>query len=75
MPKNGRLYGKVVDENGKGVGFAAVQLFGMQFDTVTKTRNEVLISGQITEDNGDFNLEKLPVVGSFTLKISILSST
>ena len=68
----GHLYGKVVDDNGKGVGYATVQLFGMQFDTVTKTRTEGLISGQITDDNGDFSLEKLPVFGEFTLKISFM---
>ena len=68
----GRFYGKVVDQNGKGIGYAAVQLFGMRFDTVTKKMTERLISGQITEENGDFSLEKLPVFGEFTLKISIL---
>ena len=68
----GHLYGKVVDDNGKGVGYATVQLFGMQFDTVAKTRTEGLISGQITDDNGDFSLEKLPVLGEFTLKISFM---
>ncbi|MEK7255387.1 MAG: outer membrane beta-barrel protein, partial [Bacteroidota bacterium] len=69
---NGRFYGKVVDENGKGVGYATVQLFGNQFDPATKTLKEGLISGQITEDNGDFNLENLPVVGDFKLKISFI---
>ena len=71
MPK-GRFYGKVVDEAGKGVGFASVQLYGMQFDTISKKRKETLITGQITEDNGDFSLEEIPVRGDFTLKISFL---
>ena len=62
----GRMYGKVVDEQGKGMGYVTVQLVGMKFDTVTKTRQEALISGQITEDNGDFNLEGLPIMGKFT---------
>ena len=68
----GRMYGKVVDEQGKGMGYVTVQLVGMKFDTVTKTRQEALISGQITEDNGDFNLEGLPIMGKFTLKLSFL---
>ncbi len=72
MMNSGKFYGKVVDENGKGVAYAAVQLFGMQFDTASKQMVERLIAGQITEDNGDFNLEKLPVRGDFTLKVSIL---
>lgn len=68
----GRFYGKVVDEKGKGVGYASVQLLGMRFDTTTKTMKEALITGQITEDNGDFSLENLPVMGEFTLRISFL---
>lgn len=68
----GRFYGKVVDENGSGVGFATVQLFGMRFDTLTRTRKEGLIAGQITEENGDFSLEKLPVAGEFRLEVSFL---
>ncbi len=71
-PKNGRFYGKVVDENNKGIGYATVQLYGMQFDTLAKKPTEVMLAGQITEDNGDFSLENLPVVGEFTLKISFL---
>ena len=72
MLNSGHLYGKVVDENGKGVAYAAVQLFGMRFDTTERRPVEQLISGQITEENGDFSLEKLPVRGEFTLRISIL---
>lgn len=68
----GRFYGKVVDDKGKGVAYAAVQLYGMQFDTVTRKPQERLIAGQITEDNGDFSLEGIPVKGEFTLKISFL---
>ena len=71
----GHFYGKVVDEKGKGIGYATVQLYGMQFDTLSKSMKEVLISGQITEDNGDFSLEKLPVFGEFTLKISFIGYT
>lgn len=68
----GHFYGKVVDENNKGVGYATVQLYKMEFDTTTKSMKEVLVTGQITEDNGDFSLEKLPVMGEFTLKISFI---
>lgn len=70
--KNGRFYGKVVDEKGKGVGYATVQLSAMQPDPATKEMKEVLLAGQITEDNGDFSLENLPTKGEFTLKISFI---
>ncbi|MCB0845277.1 MAG: TonB-dependent receptor, partial [Bacteroidetes bacterium] len=73
QPMNiGRFYGKVIDEEGKGVGFASVQLWGMKFDTLTKERKDVLLAGQLTAENGDFSLEKLPVFGPMTLKISVL---
>lgn len=68
----GRFYGKVVDESGHGIGYASVQLFGMRFDTASKSMEEMLIAGQITEDNGDFSLENLPIAGEFTLKINFL---
>ena len=68
----GHFYGKVVDEDGKGIGYAAIQLFGKRFNRETKQMEESLISGQITEDNGDFSMKELPIVGNFTLKISIL---
>ncbi len=72
---NGRFYGKVVDENNKGVGYATVQLYKMQFDTVSKATTEVMITGHITAENGDFSLEKLPVMGDFILKISFIGFT
>lgn len=71
----GRLYGKVVDESGKGVGFATVQLFGKKIDPKTMALTDTMWAGQLTEDNGDFNLEKLPVVGEFEVVISFLGYT
>ncbi|MDX2250365.1 MAG: TonB-dependent receptor [Bacteroidia bacterium] len=68
----GRFYGKVVDENGKGIAYANVQLTRMQMDTVAKKMTEKMITGQLTAANGDFNLEKLPIMGDFTLKISYI---
>lgn len=68
----GRIYGKVVDEDGKGIGYATVQLLGKSFDRMTKTTKDTIWAGQLTEGNGDFNIEKLPVVGEYTLVISYL---
>lgn len=69
---NGRFYGKIVDENGKGLGSATVRLFGKQFDKDTKTMKEGLITGQLTKSNGDFDLEKVPIYGEFTLKVNYI---
>ncbi len=69
----GRFYGKIIDANtGKSAEYCSVQLVGMQFDTVTKRRKENILSGQLTGENGEFNLENLPVFGEFTLKISCM---
>lgn len=70
----GRFYGKVVDETtGEPLAYASVQLLGMQFDTVSRKMKQAVLAGQLTQLNGEFSLEKLPVFGEFTLKISYLS--
>ena len=69
----GRFYGKVVDDaTGKGIAYASIQLLAMRFDSVSKTRKPIIIAGQLTEDNGEFSLENLPIRGEFTLKIIYL---
>ena len=60
----GHVFGKIVDEKTKkGIEFASVALF--------KSKNDSLITGQLTESNGDFSLETLPF-GRFKLKITSL---
>jgi len=69
----GRFYGKVIDDGtGKPVAYASVQLLGMRFDTVSRSMQQVVLGGQLTEDNGEFSLENLPIRGEFTLKINYL---
>ncbi|MDO8369100.1 MAG: TonB-dependent receptor [Saprospiraceae bacterium] len=70
----GRFYGKVIDEVTKEpLPYASVQLLGMKYDSVSQKMKETMISGQLTRDNGEFSLEKLPIMGEFTLKITYLS--
>ncbi len=69
----GRFYGKVLDESTKkGLGYASVQLTAMRFDSTSRSMQPQVIAGQLTEQNGDFSLENLPVMGQFTLKISYM---
>lgn len=68
----GRFYGKVVDENKKPLPYASIQLTGMRFDTASKSMKEGLLAGQLTEENGDFSLEGLPIRGQMTLKIAYM---
>lgn len=67
----GHFYGKIIDsKTGKGVDGASLQLMGNKFDTVRKKMAPATLKAQITESNGDFSLENLPLMGNFTLKIS-----
>lgn len=67
----GRVYGKIVDsKTGKPVEFAAVQLSKMKLDSASGTQKETILNGQLTEGNGDFNLEGMPVFGEMTFKVS-----
>ncbi|RYY55182.1 MAG: TonB-dependent receptor [Chitinophagaceae bacterium] len=68
----GRLYGKIVDANGKGVEFASVQLLQNRMDTVTKKRSEAVIAGMLTVTNGEFSLENVPAFGPLKLKVSAI---
>ncbi|MEZ4940869.1 MAG: TonB-dependent receptor [Saprospiraceae bacterium] len=73
MANIGRFYGKVVDEStGKGVPYASVQLSAMRFDSTSKSMQEKIVAGQLTEENGDFSLANLAVMGNYTLKISFM---
>ena len=71
MPK-GKMYGKIVDQDGKGVGYASVQLVGMQFDSTTKSMKEILLAGQLSAGNGDFVLSEVPMRRQYTLKVNIV---
>ena len=71
----GRFYGKVVDDAKKGVAYATVSLYGMKLNPETKVMENTLIDGQITDDRGDFVLEKLPIFGEFDLIVSYIGFT
>lgn len=70
-PSIGRLYGRLVDSAGKGIGDASVMLLQSRMDTATKKIKEVLLKGATTQANGDFNLEDLPIMGQFKLSFSV----
>lgn len=67
---NGRFYGKVIDQKtGKPVEYATVTLFQERPDSASGTMKRKLITGQLTESNGDFSLENLPVRGEFIMRV------
>jgi hypothetical protein len=69
----GHFYGKVIDSaTGKAIPYAAIQISGPKWDSVTQTAKTVVLQGQLTGDNGEFSFEKLPVIGPFTIQISTI---
>jgi outer membrane receptor protein involved in Fe transport len=70
---NGRMYGKLVDsKSGKAVEFASVQLVQNKFDSASKSRKDVVVSGMLTKANGEFSLENIPLFGQYTLKATAI---
>jgi len=70
---NGRFYGRIVDSvYNKGVDAASVQLVQNKFDSASKKRKDVIIAGMLTQSNGDFSLENVPLFGQYKLKITAI---
>lgn len=69
----GSFYGKIVDAStNKSVDGASIQMIQYKFDTVSKKRKEVVVSTQITQSNGNFIIENLPITAQYKLKISAI---
>ncbi|HEY0433596.1 MAG TPA: outer membrane beta-barrel protein, partial [Chitinophagaceae bacterium] len=70
---NGGLYGKIIDSiTGKPIDAASVQLIQNKFDTATHQRKEVAINGMLTRSNGEFNIEGIPVMGQYKLRVTAI---
>ena len=69
----GGFYGKILDSiTSKPIEAASVQLIQNKFDSVDKKRKEVVVNGMLTKSNGQFNLEGVPVMGQYKLKITAI---
>ncbi len=69
----GHFYGKVIDStSGKPLEAASVQLIQNKFDSVTKKRKDVVVSGMLTTKKGEFSLENLPIMATYRLKITAI---
>ncbi len=69
----GRLYGKIVDsKTGKPIDAVSVQLIQNKFDSISKTRKDVIVNGQLTQANGEFSLEGLNIMVQYKLKITAI---
>ncbi len=69
----GHFYGKVIDANtNKPIVAASIQLLQNKFDSVSKKRKDVIISGMLTTKRGEFSLENLPIMASYKLVITAI---
>ncbi|MEP7256288.1 MAG: carboxypeptidase regulatory-like domain-containing protein, partial [Ferruginibacter sp.] len=69
----GHFYGKIVETTtGKPVEAASVQLIQNKFDSVSKKRKDVIVSGMLTTKKGEFSLENLNIMASYKLKITAI---
>lgn len=69
----GHFYGKIIDStSNKPLEAASVQLIQNKFDSVSKKRKDVVVSGMLTTKKGEFSLENLPVMAAYRLKITAI---
>ncbi len=69
----GHFYGKIIDSaTNKPIDAASVQLVQNKFDSVTKKKKDVIVSGMLTSKKGEFSLENLSVMVSYKLRISAI---
>lgn len=75
VPSIGRVFGKLVDADGKAIRDASVIVLYTRFDTATKKMKEVFYKGTTSQANGDFNIEGLPIFGKLRLSITGIGYT
>ncbi|MCP9750914.1 outer membrane beta-barrel family protein [Ferruginibacter sp. HRS2-29] len=67
----GVLYGKLVDKNSsRSIEGASVQVIQALADSSNRKKKEVILSTQLTDKKGEFNIENLPSQGQLRLRIS-----
>lgn len=69
----GHIYGKVVDaKTNKGIDGVSLQLSGNRFDSVNRKMVPYTLRAAITQPNGDFDFDQLPVMGNLTLRVTAI---
>src|ERR1039457_3391022 len=57
----GHIYGKLTDPDGKPISGASVILMQQKTDSATKKFKMILVKAKITDNNGDFDFDQVPV--------------
>ena len=69
----GHFYGKVLESVGnKPLEAASVLLLQNKFDSVSKKRKDVVVSGMLTNKKGEFSLENLNIMAQYKLQITAI---
>ncbi len=69
----GHFYGKIIDStSNKPIEAASVQLIQNKFDSASKKRKDVVVSGMLTTKKGEFSLENLMVMAAYKLKVTAI---
>lgn len=68
----GRMFGKLVDSSGKGIGNGSVSILQHLLDSATGKQKYILLKGGVTQNNGDFSVEDLPVNKQLKISISVV---
>ncbi|WP_343743793.1 outer membrane beta-barrel protein [Chitinophaga sp.] len=66
----GHIYGKLIDAEGKPVGYASVIILQGRMDSATKKMKDVLVKGVLSQANGEFALDELPLRGPLKMQVS-----
>jgi outer membrane receptor protein involved in Fe transport len=72
---SGRLYGKLVDSAGHGIGGASVLVLKVSTDPGSGKRKDQLLKGGTTQNNGDFSSEDLPLNAALQVTFSAVGFT
>ena len=69
----GHFYGKIIDSTtNKPIEAASVQLLQNKFDSVSKKRKDVIVSGMLTTKKGEFSLDNLAVMAAYKLVVTAI---
>jgi hypothetical protein len=69
----GHFYGKIIDGSSqKPIDAASIQLLQNTLDKATNKTKDVILAVLLSNKNGDFSIENLPLTGNFILRISAI---
>ena len=71
--QSGRMYGKVVDSvSGRGIPGAVIELISRSISPRTGDVRDTTFVTMLSESNGDFTIENVPVMGNYRLIVSAI---